>query len=83
MRPAYVILSIVGTLSALWLLAKAFGGSTPRSLISNVAGVGGSASAEVVLVTVFDETTDGPIQEIVQQNRIDYAQKHGTYRFTL
>jgi len=55
-----------------------FAGVTGQSPISNLVGVGGLASANVVVVTVFDDTTDRPIQEFVRQNRIAYAKKHGT-----
>jgi hypothetical protein len=78
MRPTLVVLTIVGALTALWLLAKMFAGVTGQSPISNLVGVGGLASANVVVVTVFDDTTDRPIQEFVRQNRIAYAKKHGT-----
>lgn len=78
-RPAFVILTIVGILSALWLLAKTLGTTRIPSTIKPTAGMGGPRSAEVVLVTVFDETTDAPIQEFVKKNRMNYAEKHGSY----
>lgn len=69
-------------IAAIWLLSVMFGGG----------GGGGGGSGEgripfgtpsVVVVTVFDLDDDAVFIERVQQNRMDYAARHGVYHENL
>jgi hypothetical protein len=79
MRPPFVILTALGAISTLFILLRLFGSSIPKTPASGeaAAGVGGSLSGNVVLVTVFDEKSDMAISDFVQENRNTYAKKHG------
>ncbi|KAF2664089.1 alpha-1,2 galactosyltransferase [Microthyrium microscopicum] len=84
MSPRSVVLGALGVIGTLWMLFRLFGSSsTPKSAPKSVPGMGGSAYAKTVIVTVLDEKADadGPIADFVKQNRIDYAKKHGYATF--
>src|SRR4051794_16778349 len=76
MRPGFVILTALGAISTLYVLIRLFGSSIPEKHPA-VAGVGGSSSGKVVIVTVFDDKADVALKDFIMDNRETYAKKHG------